>query len=287
MSRANAARLDRDLSDLPEGMRWREWMGRAEAAIFASAKPVSRETLAGLVGDACRLDALIADINEELKARPYEIVFVAGGYQFRTRPRHAETLRALAGTKDAGPPSFTRLEMLALSAIAYQQPVTRAELSRLVGHDISRDILGRLKSLGAIAPGPRAPQPGAPIAWVTTQRFLEMFALGSLRDLPDLDTLGAAGGGEKSMTRLKAPLTTPSGSSRRQARGTMMHSLRRSGRRDGTKLDQPMKARPPCKIFADLGRLRCKETLLTPDARSFACLHQASRSSPPGRGPSR
>jgi segregation and condensation protein B len=79
--------------------------------------------------------------------------------------------------------------MLALSAIAYQQPVTRAELSRLVGHDISRDILGRLKSLGVIAPGPRAPQPGAPISWVTTQRFLEVFALGSLADLPDLDTL--------------------------------------------------------------------------------------------------
>ena len=195
MSRANAARLDRDLSDLPEGMRWREWMGRAEAAIFTSSKPVPRETLAGLVGDACRLDALIADIDDELKGRPYEIVFVAGGWQFRTRPRHAETLRALAGTKDAGPPSFTKLEMLALSAIAYQQPVTRAALSRLVGHDISRDILGRLKSFGVIAPGPRASQPGAPIAWVTTQKFLEVFALGSLGDLPDLDAIGDAGAG--------------------------------------------------------------------------------------------
>jgi chromosome segregation and condensation protein ScpB len=191
MSRVRAARLDRDLADLPDGMRWREWMMRAEAAIFAAARPVARETLAGLVGDACRLDALIADINDELKARPYEIVFVAGGYQFRTRL--AGTLRALAGTKNAGPPSFTRLEMLALSAIAYQQPVTRAELSRLAGHDISRDILGRLKAAGVIAPGPRAPQPGAPIAWVTTQRFLEVFTLGSLRDLPDLDALEAAG----------------------------------------------------------------------------------------------
>jgi segregation and condensation protein B len=194
MSRASAARLDRDLSDLPEGMRWREWMLRAEAAIFASPKPVPRDTLAGLVGEACRLDALIADINEELKARPYEIVFVAGGFQFRTRPRHAETLRALIGAKDAGPPSFTRLEILALSAIAYQQPITRAELSRLAGRDISRDILGRLKSLGVIAPGPRAPTPGAPIAWVTTARFLEVFALGSLSDLPDLDAADTFGG---------------------------------------------------------------------------------------------
>jgi len=79
---------------------------------------------------------------------------------------------------------------------AYQQPVTRAGLSRLVGHDISRDILGRLKSLDVIAPGPRAPMPGAPIAWVTTARFLEIFTLGSLRDLPDLDALDAAGAGE-------------------------------------------------------------------------------------------
>ncbi|MGJ0505986.1 MAG: SMC-Scp complex subunit ScpB [Methylocystis sp.] len=188
---APSGRLDRELSDLPEGMRWREWMMRAEAAIFAAPRPVARETLARLVGDACRLDALVADINEELKNRPYEIVFVAGGFQFRTRPRHAETLRALAGTKDAGPPSFTKLEMLALAAIAYQQPVTRAQLSRLAGHDISRDILGRLKSAGVIAPGPRAPMPGAPIAWVTTARFLEMFALGSLRDLPDPEALEA------------------------------------------------------------------------------------------------
>ncbi len=121
---------------------------------------------------------------------------MAGGFQFRTRPRHAETLRALAGTKDAGPPSFTRLEMLALSAIAYQQPITRAALSRLAGHDISRDILGRLKSLSVIAPGPCAPEPGAPIAWVTTPRFLELFALSSLRDLPDLDALQDAGAGD-------------------------------------------------------------------------------------------
>jgi segregation and condensation protein B len=86
--------------------------------------------------------------------------------------------------------------MLALSAVAYQQPITRAGLSRLVGHEISRDILGRLKSAGVIAPGSRAPMPGAPIAWVTTQRFLEMFALGSLRDLPDLGVLDDPSVGE-------------------------------------------------------------------------------------------
>jgi segregation and condensation protein B len=191
------SRFDRDLAELPDGLRWREWMARVEAAIFAAPRPVLRETLTPLVGEDCRLDDLLADIAAELRARPYEIVFVAGGFQFRTRPRYAEALRSLAGAKDAGPPAFTRLEMLALSAIAYQQPITRAELSRFVGHDVSRDVLGRLKNSGVIAPGPRAPEPGAPIAWVTTQRFLEMFALGSLRDLPDLDALEIAGVGQQ------------------------------------------------------------------------------------------
>jgi segregation and condensation protein B len=51
-----------------------------------------------------------------------------------------------------------------------------------------------LKSTGAIAPGPRAPEPGASIASVTTPRFLEVFGLGSLRDLPGLNTLEGSGG---------------------------------------------------------------------------------------------
>lgn len=63
------------------------------------------------------------------------------------------------------------------------------QLSRLCGREISRDVIGRLKSCGVIDAGPRAPAPGAPISWVTTQRFLEVFALDSLRDLPDLEAL--------------------------------------------------------------------------------------------------
>ncbi|BDV36441.1 SMC-Scp complex subunit ScpB [Methylocystis iwaonis] len=195
MSRRSSspAAFDRELAELPEALRWREWMGRVEAAIFASPTPVPRETLAQLVGAACRLDDLLADIDAELRPRPYEIVRVAGGWQFRTRPRHAAALRALDGAKHVGAPEFTRLEMIALSAIAYLQPVTRADLSRFAGREISRDVIGRLKSCGVIDAGPRAPAPGAPIAWVTTKRFLEIFALDSLRDLPDLEALEAGG----------------------------------------------------------------------------------------------
>jgi len=86
--------LDTELGDLPPELRWREWMGRVEAAIFASAVPVSRAALARLVGEACVLDDLIADIRDELKTRPYDLVAIAGGWQHRTRPRFVEAIRS-------------------------------------------------------------------------------------------------------------------------------------------------------------------------------------------------
>ncbi len=182
--------FDPELADLPEGARWREWLGRVEAAIFASPTPAPREALARLVGKNCNLDDLLADIRDELRARPYELVHVAGGWQLRTKPRYADAIRALGnGASDAGPPELTPTELLAVTAIAYLQPATRAEISRLAGKEISRDVIGGLKRLDLIAAGPRAPEPGAPFAYVTTKKFLEVFGLATLRDLPDLERL--------------------------------------------------------------------------------------------------
>ncbi len=186
--------FDPELADLPEGARWREWLGRVEAAIFASPTPTPREALARLVGKNCNLDDLLSDIRDELRARPYELVQVAGGWQLRTKARYADAIRALNnGARDAGPPELTPTELLTVTAIAYLQPATRAELSRLVGKEVSRDIIGRLKSLDLIAAGPRAPEPGAPYAYVTTRKFLEVFGLVSLCDLPDIEKLEDAG----------------------------------------------------------------------------------------------
>jgi segregation and condensation protein B len=183
--------FDAELADLPEGARWREWMGRVEAAIFAAASPAPREALAMLVGSTCNLDDLIADIRDELRARPYELVFVAGGYQLRTKPRFAPAIRAAGGDdlRHAGAPELTPTEIMAATAIAYLQPATRAELSRVAGKEISRDVIGALKRHGLIDGALRAPEPGAPFAYVTTKKFLEVFGLASLRDLPNVEQL--------------------------------------------------------------------------------------------------
>jgi hypothetical protein len=90
--------FDRELGDLPADLRWREWMMRVEAVIFASAEPVSREVLARVVGKDCSIDLLIDDLREDLRSRPYELVSVAGGWQHRTRSRLRRDNTGLIGS---------------------------------------------------------------------------------------------------------------------------------------------------------------------------------------------
>ena len=160
-----SAPLDRELADLPPALRWRQWMGRVEAVIFASPKPVGREDLAKVVGEGANLDLLIDDIRAELVDRPYDLVAIAGGWQHRTRPTFASAIRA-SELIEAPRPELTPLEATVLLAIGYFQPVTRAELSKMFGREISRDLIAALRSDGFVAAGPRSPQPGAPYTYV-------------------------------------------------------------------------------------------------------------------------
>ena len=147
-----------------------------------------------LVGQTCRFDDLIADLIHELRGRPYDLTLVAGGYALRTKTRFAPAIRAAhPGLGGDGVAELTRTETFALTAIAYLQPVTRGEISRLAGREISRDVIAALKRHGLIDGAIRAPQAGAPFAYVTTRKFLEVFGFASLRDLPDLERLKAGG----------------------------------------------------------------------------------------------
>ncbi|TAW69515.1 SMC-Scp complex subunit ScpB [Rhizobium ruizarguesonis] len=180
---------DRELEDLPPELRWREWMLRVEAVIFASAEPVTRETLARVVGKNCSIDLVIDDLREELRDRPYDIVAVAGGWQHRTRPRHAAAVRAAQAPTRSFPVSLSEHEAALLAAIAYLQPVTRGELSNMFGKEVSRDTIASLRDAGFLGSGPRSPRPGAPYTYVTTKHFLSAFGLETLRDLPDLERM--------------------------------------------------------------------------------------------------
>ena len=184
---------DRELEDLPPELRWREWMLRVEAVIFASAEPVTRETLARVVGKDCSIDLLIDDLREELRDRPYELVSVAGGWQHRTRVRFGETIRASTAPTRSAAAALSEFEAMVLMAVGYFQPVTRGELSKIFGKEVSRDTIGALRGAGFIASGPRSPTPGAPYTYVTTKHFVSAFGMETLRDLPDIEALEDAG----------------------------------------------------------------------------------------------
>lgn len=183
--------FDRELENLPQELRWREWMGRIEAVLFASASPVDREDLARVVGQGASVEILIEDIQAELTGRPYELTQVAGGWMFRTKTQFSDAIKAAA---DLGEQtlSFTEMEMGVLCATAYHQPIDRAGLKDIFGKEVSRDLLARLRDRDLIASGPRSPRPGAPHTFVTTETFLATFNLQSLRELPEL-VLGEIG----------------------------------------------------------------------------------------------
>lgn len=184
--------LDRELSDLPPDLRWREWMRRIEAVLFASAAPVPREDLARVVGQGASVDLLVEDLAADLEGRAFEIALVAGGWMFRTRSVYAPAIRVAADVGDQLL-DLSEFDIAVLAAIAYHQPITRDGLKDIFGKEISRDLIGRLHARDLIGTGPRSPRRGAPYTFVTTDALLVAFGLESLRDLPDREQLEDAG----------------------------------------------------------------------------------------------
>lgn len=185
--------LDRELADLSPDLRWRAWMRRVEAVLFASAAPVPREDLVRIVGQGASVDLLIEDLSADLLDRPYTVARVGAGWALRTRPAYAEVIRTAAAVKDQAL-TLSEFDTAVLAAIAYYQPITRDGLREIFGKDISRDLIGRLFDRALIATGPRAPRRGAPYTFVTTDGFLAAFGLESLADLPDAEQLADAAG---------------------------------------------------------------------------------------------
>ena len=184
--------LDRELADLPPELRWREWMRRIEAVLFASASPVPREDLARVVGQGVSVDLLVEDLVADLEGRAFEIAQVSGGWMFRTRAAYAPAIRVAADVEDQLL-DLSEFDVAVLAAIAYHQPITRDGLKDIFGKEISRDLIGRLHARDLIGTGPRSPRRGAPYPFATTEQFLVAFGLESLRDLPDREQLADAG----------------------------------------------------------------------------------------------
>jgi segregation and condensation protein B len=178
--------IDIELDELPADLKWREWMNRVEAVIFASASVVDRDMLQRVVGQCANIDLLISDIQDELKGRPYELVSVAGGWMHRTRSQYANAIKAAVNSREQSF-SLNEVEMSVLCAVAYHQPIDRKGLGDIFGKPVGRDVIDRLRFHKMITNGPRAPRRGAPQTFVTTKEFLVRFDMQTLRELPELN----------------------------------------------------------------------------------------------------
>ena len=157
-----------------------------EALVFASDVPLSVDRIGELLpgsekGEIRRLLEELAGEYGERKGG-IDLQPVAGGYQFRTRADLGPWVKRLRAGKPAG---LSPAAMETLAVVAYRQPVVKGDIDRFRGVDVSGSLRGLLdKKLVRIVG--RKDVPGKPILYATTKKFLEVFNLKDLAELPTL-----------------------------------------------------------------------------------------------------
>jgi len=154
-----------------------------ETLLFVADTPLSSDRIKNIVpvGTKEIKDALGGLAREyEERNGGFLLVEVAGGYQIRTRPEYAEWIKKLL---QPNPLRMSKAALETLTIIAYKQPIIRSEIEHIRGVD-SGGILRMLLELKLIRVLGRKEIPGRPLIYSTTKRFLEIFGLKDLKDLP-------------------------------------------------------------------------------------------------------
>jgi segregation and condensation protein B len=160
-----------------------------EAVLFASDEPLTATRLADIVGtNVKQLRKHIDDLNEKYKTNnnAFRIEQIAGGYQLLTLNGYNHWLKKLVRARDEGTLSQAALETLAI--IAYKQPIIRADIEAIRGV-AAGDMIRNLMYKGLVKIVGRAEVVGRPMLYGTTKKFLEIFMLNSLNDLPKAEEL--------------------------------------------------------------------------------------------------
>lgn len=156
--------------------------------MFASSEPVSELEVQAALSDGAIARDLLEELAKDYHGRGIRLERVEKCWAFRTAPEVAPALKKI----DRRPRKLGKAALETLAIVAYQQPVTRAEIEALRGVSLSRGTLDSLVDAGWVKPHGRREAPGRPVTWVTTSAFLDHFSLGSLDDLPRLDELEGA-----------------------------------------------------------------------------------------------
>ncbi|HZL99302.1 MAG TPA: SMC-Scp complex subunit ScpB [Planctomycetota bacterium] len=159
---------------------------RVEALLFASGQALSAARIARALGVGA--DAVSVALTElvarwQSRETAFELVEIAGGYRFLTRAEYHADVAALRGTP--GPERLSPAALETLAVVAYRQPITRAAVEAVRGVQAG-PVLRLLIEHDLVKIAGRSDEPGHPLLYGTTRRFLDHFGLPSLDKLPDL-----------------------------------------------------------------------------------------------------
>lgn len=157
-----------------------------EAVLLTQREPLPLSELRKVFEDALHPDLLRRALDElrmDWEGRAVELVLVAEGWCFRTRPEYQPYLDRLHPEK---PPRYSRAVLETLAIIAYRQPVTRGDIEAIRGVAVSSQIIRTLEERGWIETVGHREVPGRPSLYATTKRFLSDLNLRALSELPPL-----------------------------------------------------------------------------------------------------
>ena len=158
-----------------------------ETALICAAQPLSLRDMAALFEGVVAPDTLrvlLADIQAGWEGRGVELVCVASGWRFQSRPEMRPFLDRLHPEK---PPRYSRAVLETLAIVAYRQPVTRGDMEEIRGVTIGSPIVKQLEDRGWIEVIGHRETVGRPALYATTRQFLDDLGLATLDQLPPLD----------------------------------------------------------------------------------------------------
>lgn len=159
-----------------------------ETALICAQEPLSLKDMGVLFEGAIEADtlrAMLAELQQLWTGRGVELVCLATGWRFQSRPEMRPFLDRLHPEK---PPKYSRAVLETLAIIAYRQPVTRGDMEDIRGVTISSTIIKQLEDRGWVEVIGHRETVGRPALYATTRQFLDDLGLASLDTLPSLDT---------------------------------------------------------------------------------------------------
>ena len=163
-----------------------------ETALICAHQPLPLKDMRILFDDVLNADALrglLDELANDWRGRGVELVALANGWRFQSRPEMRQFLDRLNPEK---PPKYSRAVMETLAIIAYRQPVTRGDIEEIRGVTVATQIIKQLEDRGWIDAIGYRDAPGRPALLATTRQFLDDLGLASLAQLPTMDAVGGA-----------------------------------------------------------------------------------------------